>query len=60
MKYPIDVIFIDGENKILHILHSILPYRFGPIIKGTKMVMELPAETCYYTGSEIGDKIEFI
>ncbi|HHX22948.1 MAG: DUF192 domain-containing protein [Tepidanaerobacteraceae bacterium] len=60
MKYPIDVIYFDDENIILHILHSIQPYSFSPIIKKAKGVLELPAGTCISTGSVVGDKIELV
>lgn len=60
MRYPIDVIFLDEDNKILHIMHSIKPYRFSPIVKRAKKVLELPAGTCISTGTAINDQVELI
>ena len=60
MKYPIDVIFLDEYDKILHIIHSMQPYRFSPIVKGAKKVLELPAGICFSTGTAVKDQIELI
>ena len=59
MKYPIDVIFLDCDNQIVHILHAIAPYRFGPLVRNAKAVVELPARRCYQTGTKTGDLVEF-
>ncbi|MBM7855624.1 uncharacterized membrane protein (UPF0127 family) [Desulfohalotomaculum tongense] len=58
MKYPIDVIFLDKENRILKILHSLPPYRFSPLVWNAKMVLELPAGRCRCTGTRVGDLLK--
>ena len=59
MRYAIDVVFLDEENTTVHILHSIPPYRFSPVIQGAVKVLELPAGVCSSTNTVIGDKIQF-
>ncbi|WP_422444877.1 DUF192 domain-containing protein [Thermoanaerobacterium sp. DL9XJH110] len=59
MRYPIDVIFLDGDNRVLKVAQSIPPFRFGPVVRKAVKALELPAGVCRATGTEIGDVIEF-
>ena len=59
MKYPIDVIFLDYNNQVVHILHAIVPYRFSPLVRSAKAVVKLPAGRCYQTGTKTGDLVKF-
>lgn len=59
MRYSIDVVFLDHQNRVCRILHSLPPYRIGPIVKGAKKVLELNAGVNLATGTEIGDHIVF-
>ncbi len=60
MRYPIDVMFLDEDNKILHIMHSMQPYRFSPIVTGAKKVLELPAGICLSTSTAVNDQVGLI
>lgn len=58
MKYPIDVIFIDRENKVVGIRNSVkrnAPYIHG---KGAKMTLELPAGFLVKNYVEVGSLCE--
>lgn len=57
MKFAIDVIFIDKEFKVLHILEDMRPNHFGPIIKGAYMAIEVPSGIVPWTETQIGDKL---
>ncbi|MTI82198.1 MAG: DUF192 domain-containing protein [Firmicutes bacterium] len=59
MRYPIDVIFLDEENRVLRILHSLRPFRFGPLVRGAKVALELPAGRCTSSSTRVGDLIKF-
>ncbi len=58
MHFPIDVIFVDGTGRVLHVMHAMPPWRTSTIVRGSKFVVELPAETLKRTSTEIGDQIE--
>ncbi|MDD4568717.1 MAG: DUF192 domain-containing protein [Tepidanaerobacteraceae bacterium] len=60
MRYPIDAVFLDGENRVLYILHSIVPFRLSPLIKNAQKVLELPAGYCRRTDTEVGNKLQII
>lgn len=43
MSFPLDIIFLDGENKVLKILRDVKPWRMTRIYKGTKKILEVPS-----------------
>ena len=60
MRFPIDVVFIDGDNRITRVLPELVPFRiaFGP--RNTAGVLELSAGTLKDNRCVAGDKISFI
>lgn len=59
MRYPIDVIFLDRDNRVLKVAHSVPPFRLGPVVRGATKALELPAGVIGATGTQIGDVIDF-
>jgi uncharacterized membrane protein (UPF0127 family) len=57
MRFPIDVVFLDKDGVVCHLIRSMVPWRTSKIVKGSKMVVELPAGTVENTGTAIGDRI---
>lgn len=45
MAYPLDLVFIDQEDKVIEILTNIKPWRFSKYIKKSKAILELSANT---------------
>ena len=45
MFTSIDIIFLDRENKLLHLIESMPPFRISPYIKESYKVLELPPQT---------------
>ena len=60
MKFPIDVAFVNKENRICHIIEGMPPSRVGKSVKGAYYVIEgkpgLFSETC----TEVGDLVEVV
>jgi uncharacterized protein len=57
MRFPFDAVFVDGDGKVAHMVHSMPAWRTSKIVKGGKYVVELPPGTLRDTGTEIGDSI---
>ncbi|MCA1598203.1 MAG: DUF192 domain-containing protein [Chloroflexi bacterium] len=57
MAIPLDVLHLDREGRVLRVLTGIKPWRFGPIVRGGKSVIELPAGTAARTGTTAGDLV---
>lgn len=55
MRFPIDVLHVARDNTVCRILHSMQPYRLGPVVWRSRYVVELPAGTARRTGTQVGD-----
>lgn len=58
MKFAIDVIFIDRENRVIAISDNMMPNRMTAIYPSAATVMELPAGTAAAVKLSAGDIIE--
>lgn len=59
MKFPIDAVFLNKENKIVAINKDLQPNHMTSIHLDAASVLELPAGTVDSTSTAIGDKLEF-
>lgn len=59
MRIPLDVVHCGAAtaegDPVLRVLRGIKPWRSGPIVRGSKYVIELPAGTAERTGTQEGD-----
>jgi len=58
MGFPIDVLYLDRANKVIHIESDLQPWRFAAIKAQALSVLELPSHTATETRTAVGDKIE--
>ncbi len=58
VRFPIDVIFLDKDFKVLKLVENLKPLRFSPIIWSSKHVLELPAGAAKKYSLTVDDKIE--
>lgn len=56
MRFPIDVVFVDGAGRVLDIAHSVRPWR-AVACRGAKAVVELAAGECSRRDLEVGDEL---
>jgi uncharacterized membrane protein (UPF0127 family) len=59
MKFPIDVVFLDEENRIIESLTDFKPHRMTKVLLACSSVLELPAGTVRASDSIIGNQIAF-
>lgn len=57
MKFPIDVIFVDKDDVVCHIIEDLAPGKIGPVIKESAYVVEVPVGTVKRSNTGVGDKI---
>lgn len=57
MKYPIDVLFVDGNHQIIKIVENMLPGKVS-MASGSKYVVELPTGTAHQAACSVGDILE--
>jgi uncharacterized membrane protein (UPF0127 family) len=58
MRFAIDVIYLDGDKKVVHIENQLRPWRVAPVKIRAASVLELPGNTIQSTGTLLGDEIE--
>jgi len=58
MNFPIDVVYLDSANTVLHVESNLQPWRFAPIRLKAASVLELPCHTIAETETALGDRIE--
>ena len=59
MRFPIDVIALDKQNKVLSLHPNVKPWRVAAINRRTHSVIELPANTLAQTPVNKGDQLHF-
>lgn len=59
MKFPIDVIFLDTDNKVLAVHGNLRPNHMTPVRLDAASVLELPAGVIESTSTAVGDTLEF-
>ena len=57
MRIPIDVAFVDGDGKVLHICHSIRPWRISRVVWRAKAAIELGSGALKAAGVKVGDTL---
>jgi uncharacterized protein len=60
MNFPIDVIYLDTANLVVHVEENLKPWRLGRVDLRAHSVLELPVSTVRSTGTTIGDEIEIM
>ena len=58
MRFPIDVVFLDDELRVVEIAADLRPWRAAGK-RGARAVLELPAGECARRGLAVGDQVRF-
>lgn len=58
MAYPIDVVFVDKEGRVVKVMEAVKPWRLTAMYPRARSVVELPAGALAGTGTTEGDLIE--
>ena len=56
MRFPIDVVFLDGDHRVVKVVAELRPWRFASA-KGATSVLELAAGECAELGLAEGDAL---
>lgn len=59
MKFPIDVVYVDKNLKVIRTDSNMAPYRLGPFIGQSAFVVEMPVGVIVSTATEVGDQLKF-
>jgi len=59
MSYPIDALYLDRHNVVVHLEQKLAPWRIAPVKISAATVLEVPARIVADTNTQVGDQIEF-
>ncbi len=59
MKFPIDVLFVDKDYRVIKIITSFAPFRISGIYLRASFTIELPAGIVESSSTSVGDIIHF-
>jgi len=54
---PIDLIYLDGRNLVIHLVEHLSPFRIAPIRLNSSSVLALPPHTIYSSQTHVGDQL---
>jgi len=57
MRFAIDAVFVDTDNRVVATLSHFKPFRVSPFFARAQYVIELPAGTVETTHTAVGDTI---
>jgi uncharacterized protein len=57
LLFPIDVIYLDAQFRVIHLVENLGPLRIGPLRLGSSSVLELPTRTIYSSNTQLGDSL---
>ena len=57
MLFPIDVIYLDADNRVIHLIENLATFRIAPIRMESASVLQLRTRTIYSSNTQIGDEL---
>jgi len=60
MRYPLDLVFIDREGRVVRTIEDFAPSRCSPFVAGAAAVLELPAGALAETPALPGDLLSVL
>jgi uncharacterized membrane protein (UPF0127 family) len=60
MAFPIDVAFVAADGRVVRTAHALRPWRFGPMARKVRYVVELPAGVLAQSGTVEDDYLELL
>ena len=57
LLFAIDLIYLDSERRVIHLIESFASFRIGPIRRRCSSVLELPTRTIYSSQTQVGDEL---
>lgn len=59
MTFPIDVIYIDGQKKVIRIDDNVVPNRIGKYVSESRYILEVPIGTIEESHTCVNDQLNF-
>ena len=60
MRFPIDIVFLDRDGKVIRINPALRPWRLSSIVFGARKALELASGAAARSATQVGDTIAFL
>ena len=57
IPYPIDLVYLDAEGRVIHLTEHLRAFRVGPIRLKCASVLEMAPHTIYSSQTRVGDRL---
>jgi uncharacterized membrane protein (UPF0127 family) len=57
LMFPTDVLYLDNDNRVIHIVENLGTFRFSPIRRDSASVLQLRTRTVFASNTQIGDEL---
>ena len=57
LMFPIDVLYLDETNRVVHIVENLGTFRISPIRRDSVSVLQLPTRTVFSSNTQVGDQL---
>lgn len=57
MHFPIDLVYLDSKNRVIHLIEHLGPFRIAPIRTECASILELRTRTIYSSHTKPGDEL---
>jgi uncharacterized membrane protein (UPF0127 family) len=57
MLFPLDLIYLDESNRVIHLVEHLGPCRISPIRMGCASILELESRAIYASNTRVGDEL---
>jgi hypothetical protein len=59
MRFTIDVLFVDGEGRVVKAVSGLRPFRISTAFRGARAAIELPRGVIAASGTAAGDALRY-
>ncbi len=60
MRFSLDVVFLDSDNRVLRVFRELKPFRFTPVVRESSKVLEIKAGISSKLGIKEGFYLGFV
>lgn len=60
MRFPLDLLYLDGEGRILRLAETMPPNRIGPWVRKARAVVELAPGRIAASDLQVGERVEIL
>jgi hypothetical protein len=57
MLFPIDLLYLDADNRVVHLIENVGTFRITPIRRDSESVLQLRTRTIFSSHTQVGDQL---